>query len=101
MIRQFVSLLVFLSFCSPAFGADLPVELKGHSGLVYGVAFSPDGKLLATAGFDSLVKLWEYPSGKELRTLTGHTKPVYSVAFSPDGLTLASSSDDQTIRLWN
>lgn len=81
--------------------ADGPAELKGHSALVYSLAFSPDGKLLATAGFDNTVKLWDFPAGKETRTLSGHTGPVYCVAFSPDGGTLASSSQDQTIRLWN
>src|SRR5260370_30411832 len=69
-----------------------PTELKGHTALIYHVAFSPDGKLLATAGFDNLIKLWEWPSGKEVRTLTGHTGPVYCVAFHPNGSTLASGS---------
>jgi len=78
-----------------------PTELKGHSALIYHVVFSPDGKLLATAGFDNLIKLWEWPSGKEVRTLTGHTGPVYCVAFHPTGTTLASCSLDKTIRLWN
>jgi WD40 repeat protein len=81
--------------------AQTITELKGHTALVYHVAFSPDGKLLATAGFDNTVKLWEYPSGKEVRTLAGHTGPVYCVAFDPSGTTLASASLDKTIRLWN
>jgi WD40 repeat protein len=76
-------------------------EFKGHTALIYHVAFSPDGKLLATAGFDNVVKLWEWPSGKEVRTLAGHTGPVYSVAFHPGGTILASGSLDKTIRLWN
>jgi WD40 repeat protein len=76
-------------------------ELKGHTALIYHVAFSPDGKLLATAGFDNGVKLWEGSSGKEVRTLTGHTGPVYCVAFHPNGTILASGSLDKTIRLWN
>jgi WD40 repeat protein len=78
-----------------------PTELKGHTALIYSVAFSPDGKLLATAGFDNVVKLWEWPSGKEVRTLAGHTGPVYCVAFHPNGTMLASGSLDKTIRLWN
>src|SRR5215471_12665047 len=81
--------------------ADAPTELKGHQALVYSLAFSPDGKLLATAGFDNVVKLWEFAAGKEARTLTGHTGPVYCVAFSPDGNTVASSSVEKTIRLWD
>jgi WD40 repeat protein len=77
-----------------------PTELKGHTALVYGVAFSPDGKLLATAGFDNDVKLWDFGTAKEARTLKGHTGPVYSVSFNNDGTVLASSSQDATIRLW-
>src|SRR5690349_6808631 len=67
--------------------AQQPAELKGHTGLVHCVALSPDGKILATAGFDNVVKLWDLSAGmpKEIRALTGHTGPVYCVAFSPDG----------------
>src|SRR2546428_21020 len=90
--------LVFLN-CSTF--AQHPTELKGHTALIYHVAFSPDGKLLATAGFDNVIKLWEWPGGKEARTLAGHTGPVYCVAFHPNGTTLASGSLDKTIRLWN
>jgi WD40 repeat protein len=79
-----------------------PTELKGHTALIYSLAFNPDGRLLATAGFDNNVKLWDFNAGgKEVRTLTGHTGPVYCVVFSPDGTMLASSSTDMTIRLWN
>jgi WD40 repeat protein len=82
--------------------AQAPAELKGHTALIYSLAFSPDGKLLATASFDNTIKLWDSQAGyKEVRTLTGHAGPVYCVAFHPDGKTLASSSTDQTIRIWN
>src|ERR1700736_2945837 len=99
---------VFLGLALGILGAGLPAtaaeppapqELKGHSALVYGIAFSPDGKLLATASFDNTVKLWNFAAGgKEILTLSGHTGPVYCVAFSPDGSVLASSSLDQSIR---
>jgi WD40 repeat protein len=76
-------------------------ELKGHTALVYSVAFSPDGKILATGSFDGTVKLWDFASRKELRTLKGHTASIYAVAWKSDGKLLASASQDKTIRLWN
>jgi WD40 repeat protein len=81
--------------------AQPPTELKGHTALIYHLAFSPDGKLLASAGFDNVIKLWEWPSRREMRTLSGHSGPVYCVAFHPGGAILASGSLDKTIRLWN
>ena len=60
-------------------------DLRGHTGDVYGVAFSPDGTRLATASGDPSVKLWDTASGDELLTLTGHAATVFDVAFSRDG----------------
>ncbi|MEG4247707.1 MULTISPECIES: WD40 domain-containing protein [unclassified Microcoleus] len=76
-------------------------SLEGHSDSVRSVAFSPDGKTLASASNDNSIKLWNLHTQKPIATLTGHSRGVNSVAWSPDGLTLASASDDQTIKLWN
>ena len=74
--------------------------LVRHALAVTSVAFSPDGRLLATASADRTARLWNPATGECRRTLTGHTSTVWAVAFSPDGL-LATASDDQTARLWN
>ncbi|MCU1267896.1 MAG: hypothetical protein JWM21_4214 [Acidobacteria bacterium] len=68
---------------------------------VWSLAFSPDGKTLASGAADQTIKIWNADSGKELSTLTGHSDIVGSVAFSRDGKILASGSYDQTIRIWS
>ena len=68
---------------------------------VKSVAFSPDGKTLASGGGDNVIHLWDMDTGKRKMTLVGHTHWVFSLAFSPDGKTLASGSVDSDIRLWD
>jgi WD40 repeat protein len=68
---------------------------------LYAVAYSPDGKTLATAGMDKLVLVWDLETGKPRHRLTGHDDEVGALAYSPDGKTLAGGGADQVIRLWD
>jgi WD40 repeat protein/actin-like ATPase involved in cell morphogenesis/Flp pilus assembly protein TadD len=75
--------------------------LTGHTDSVWGVTFSPDGKLVASCGKDGTARLWQPGSGAHVRTLAGHADGVAEVAFSPDGKLLATGSYDRTVRVWD
>ncbi|HPO09017.1 MAG TPA: WD40 repeat domain-containing protein, partial [bacterium] len=90
---------------SPTHGIQAPVlgpfgEMILDSGPVLGVAYSPDGKIVATCGGPGTF-LWDADTGEFLRSFPGHGGTVYSVAFSPDGSKLLTGSNDRTAKLWD
>ena len=80
-------------------------SIEAHGARVWGIAISPDGKTLASAGWDGKIKLWDVATLKERASFTGHTDRVYALAFTPDGKTLISGGGIQTKRgetkLWD
>ena len=77
------------------------MTLLGHTDRVYKTAFCPRGTLLASAGEDQGIRIWDWKNGTTLAVLRGHTRQVNSIVFSPDGSSLASASDDGTIKIWD
>ena len=77
-------------------------NLRGHSeSFLYGIAFSPDGRLIASADGGGILRLWDVASGREITAFSADTGIIYSVAFSPDGRRLATSSWDKRIKIWD
>jgi eukaryotic-like serine/threonine-protein kinase len=83
--------------------ATFPVvrSFAAHSGPIYGVSFSPDGRYVAAASQDRTASVWEVSSGRQRFKLLGHTNEINCIAYSPDGKTLATGSEDGSVILWD
>jgi len=79
----------------------LQLELRKHQDVVNALAFSPDGKTIASGGDDRTAIVWDVATAKVKRTLKDHDLTVTSLAFSPDGQLLASASGNSSVVLWN
>ena len=96
-----LALLALLADGSTAQAPKQRTQFEADSTTVFSLAFSPDGKILASSGEDQEIKLWDPATAKSVGTLKGHKGLVSRVAFSPDGKTLASGGKEQAIRLWD
>jgi len=83
----------------PSVGPTL-YTYRGHSGIVYAVAWSPDGKRIASGSADATVQVWDAADGSNMYIFQGHSDRVFAVAWSPDGKRIASGSADATVQVW-
>ena len=77
------------------------LELVGHRDVLYSAVFSPDESIIATAGYDREIILWDSRTGEAIRQLSGHNGAIFSLSFTPDGSRLVSACADETLKIWD
>ena len=100
-LQVILVLIAALSLMDAPVGHAADRTLRGHSGSTTGLAWNPDGTLLACGCFDKTIGIWNVETGKRRQTLPGHTHYVYCVAWNRDGTKVASSSYDRTVKVWD
>src|SRR5262245_16506058 len=93
--------LASLSLSLAFAGTPEPREIEAHRNEIWSLAFSPDGKQVASASKDRTIKVWDAGTGSALHTLQGHGSDVLRIAWSPDGKQIASAGADGSVRLWD
>jgi WD40 repeat protein len=86
---------------SPFMRGELLSKYSNHTGKIRSVAWSPDGKYIASAGEDKIMQVWEAATARTFLTCAGHSDWINAVAWSPDGMHIVSASSDKTARIWN
>ncbi|UII28119.1 caspase family protein [Fulvivirga maritima] len=102
-MRFYLLLIISCLLCSPFLGRAQKLETvvqRGHYGPIKSVAITPNGKYLLTGSKDNTIKLWDFESGREIRTYFGHTAPVRDLEITSDALHFISGSEDGTAKLW-